>query len=32
MEHSLHENVYNVFNSMTFCSKEARASILLGIE
>ena len=32
MENSLNENVYNVVNSITFCSKEARASIVLDIE
>ena len=32
MENSLHQNVYDVVNSLSFCSKEARASIGMYIE
>ena len=31
MENSLHENLYNVVNSIIFCSKEASASVVLDI-
>ena len=29
MDNSLHENLYNVVNSIIFCSKEVRASVVL---
>ena len=31
MENSLHENLYNVVNSIICCSKEASASVVLDI-
>ena len=31
MENSLHENLYNMVNSIVFCSKEASASVVLDM-